>query len=380
MLRHAILNRDSTEKQSRPKAGKFKQKGKLLHTMKYQTLIFSERFFMKKILTAILCALFAVLPLSACQSDTGATKIRLSEVTHSVFYAPLYAAEALGYFEEENIEIELSNGGGADNVMAAVLSGSADIGFCGPEAALYVLIGGSNNVPTVFGQLTKRDGSFLVSRVDEADTFDWATSLAGKEILAGRKGGVPAMTFEYILNANGLTDGVNVHMNYDVNFNNMTAAFEGGTADYCTMFEPVASEYEKAGKGYVVASVGEASGEVPYTCFIARENYISKNESVIEGFLRAVMKGIAYINNTDSATAAELLKSYFDGTEVSSIETSLDSYKAIDSWQEDMTMTEDSFNRLQDIIDNAGELEKRVTLSELVDTSYSSKIYAQLNE
>lgn len=335
---------------------------------------------MKKILTAILCALFAVLPFSACQSNTGATKIRLSEVTHSVFYAPLYAAEALGYFEDENIEIDLSNGGGADNVMAAVLSGSADIGFCGPEAALYVLIGGSNNVPTVFGQLTKRDGSFLVSRVDEADTFNWATSLAGKEILAGRKGGVPAMTFEYILNANGLTDGVNVHMNYDVNFNNMTAAFEGGTADYCTMFEPVASEYEKAGKGYIVASVGEASGEVPYTCFIARENYISKNESVIEGFLRAVMKGIAYINDTDSATAAELLKSYFDGTEVSSIETSLNSYKAIDSWQEDMTMTEDAFNRLQDIIDNAGELEKRVTLSELVDTSYSSRVYAQLNE
>ena len=160
----------------------------------------------------------------------------------------------------------------------------------------------------------------------------------------------------------------------------MTAAFEGGTADYCTMFEPVASEYEKAGKGYVVASVGEASGEVPYTCFIAREKYISENEGVIEGFLRAVMKGIAYINDTDSAAAAELLKPYFDGTEVSSIETSLDSYKAIDAWQEDMTMTEDAFNRLQDIIDNAGELEKRVTLSELVDTSYSSKIYAQLSK
>ena len=334
---------------------------------------------MKKILTAFLCALFALLPLSACQKDTGATKIRLSEVTHSVFYAPMYAAEALGYFEEENIEIDLSNGGGADNVMAAVLSGSADIGFCGPEAALYVLIGGSNNVPTVFGQLTKRDGSFLVSRVDEADTFDWATSLQGKEILAGRKGGVPAMTIEFVLNANGLYDGDNVFMNYDVNFNNMTAAFEGGTSDYCTMFEPVASVYEKAGNGYVVASVGEASGEVPYTCFIARESYIEKNEQVIEGFLRAIIKGIRYIKTTDSAVASEKLASYFAGTELSSIATSLDSYKAIDSWQDDMTMTEDAFNRLQDIIDNAGELERRVTLSELVNTDYSTKIYAQLN-
>ena len=335
---------------------------------------------MKKILTAILCALFLALPLSACKTDEGGLKtIRVNEVTHSVFYAPMYIADALGYFEEEGIEIELTNGGGADAVMAAVLSGSADIGFCGPEAALYVLVGGSNNVPTVFGQLTKRDGSFLVSRADEADTFDWAESLKGKEILAGRKGGVPAMTFEYILNNNGLYDGQNADMNYDINFNYMTAAFEAGTADYCTMFEPVASEYEKAGKGYVVASVGEASGEVPYTCYIARENYIAENEEVIEGFLRAVMRGIAYVNGSGDAETAKLLAPYFDGTELSSIETSLKSYKAIDAWQEDMTMTEDAFDRLQDIIDNAGELERRVEFADLVDTSYSSAVYASLN-
>ena len=336
---------------------------------------------MKKILTAILCALFAILPLSACDNtgEDGLTKVRVNEVTHSVFYAPMYIADALGYFEEEGIEIELTNGGGADAVMAAVLSDSCDIGFCGPEAALYVLVGGSNNVPTVFGQLTKRDGSFLVSRVDEADTFDWATSLQGKEILAGRKGGVPAMTFEYVLNQNGLYDGQNVNMNYDINFNYMTAAFESGTADYCTMFEPVASEYEKAGKGYVVASVGEASGEVPYTCYIARENYINDNEDIINGFLRAVMRGIAYVNSGDNAEAAKLLEPYFDGTELSSLETSLQSYKSIDAWQTDMTMTEDAFNRLQDIIDNAGELEKRVDFADLVDTSYSSAIYKELN-
>ena len=336
---------------------------------------------MKKIIAAILCALFALVPFAACsKGEDELTKIRVSEVTHSIFYAPMYAADGLGYFEEEGSEIELSNGGGADAVMAAVLSGSADIGFCGPEAALYVLIGGSNNVPKVFGQLTKRDGSFLVSRVDEADTFDWKTSLEGKDILAGRKGGVPAMTFEYILNQNGLYDGQNVSMNYDVNFNNMTAAFEGGTSDYCTMFEPTASEYEKAGKGYIVASVGEASGEVPYTCYIARENYISDNEELIEGFLRAIMRGIAYINGTDSAEAAKVLLPYFDGTSEESIKTSLDSYKSIDAWQEDMTMTEDAFNRLQDIIDNSGELEKRVNFSDLVDVSYSSKIYSELNK
>ena len=334
---------------------------------------------MKKFLAAILCALFAVVPLTACAgSGDGLTRVRVNEVTHSVFYAPMYVAEALGYFEEEGIKIELTNGGGADNVMAAVLSGNADIGFCGPEAALYVLIGGSDNVPKVFGQLTKRDGSFLVSRVDEADTFTWA-DLAGKEILAGRKGGVPAMTFEYMLNENGLYDGQNVTMNYDINFDYMTAAFESGTADYCTMFEPVASDYEKAGKGYVVASVGEGSGEVPYTCYMARQSYITQNEQTIRGFLRAVMRGIFAVNEKPSTEIAELLAPYFDGTDVSSLQTSLDSYKAIDAWQTDMTMTEAAFTRLQDIIDNAGELEKRVAFADLVDTSYSSAIYQELS-
>ena len=334
---------------------------------------------MKKFLAAILGALFAVLPFAACSDgEEGTTRVRVNEVTHSVFYAPMYVADALGYFEEEGIQIELTNGGGADNVMAAVLSNNADIGFCGPEAALYVLIGGSDNVPKVFGQLTKRDGSFLVSRVDEADTFTWE-SLEGKEILAGRKGGVPAMTFEYMLNEHGLFDGQNVTMNYDINFDYMTAAFESGTADYCTMFEPVASDYEKAGKGFVVASVGEGSGEVPYTCYIARQSYIDKNEDIVKGFLRAVMRGIAAVNGTSSAETAEILAPYFDGTDLDALQTSLDSYKAIDAWQSDMTMTEAAFTRLQDIIDNAGELERRVAFSDLVNTSYSSAIYRELN-
>ncbi len=334
---------------------------------------------MKKLFIAILSSLFFLLPLSACRGGDGGIKtVRVNEVTHSVFYAPMYIADALGYFEEENIAVELTNGGGADAVMAAVLSGSCDIGFCGPEAALYVLVGGSNNVPTVFGQLTKRDGSFLVSRTDERDAFDWTKSLTGKEILAGRKGGVPAMTFEYILNEHGLFDGQNVTMNYDINFNYMTAAFESGTADYCTMFEPVASEYEAQGKGYVVASVGEASGEVPYTCYIARENYIADHEETIEGFLRAIMKGIDYTIETDSAQAAKLLVPYFDGTGEDSLKVSLDSYKAVDAWQRDMTMTEDAFGRLQDIIANAGELERRVDFADLVNTDYSSAVYDSL--
>lgn len=329
---------------------------------------------MKKFPAIMLSACFALLPFSSCgKDDGGLTKIKLNEVTHSIFYAPLYLADALGYFEDEKLEIELTNGGGADNVMAAVLSGDSDIGFCGPEAALYVLIGGSNDIPTVFGQLTQCDGSFLVSRTEEPD-FEW-TDLRGKEILAGRKGGVPAMTFEYILNQNGLFDGTDVTLNFDVQFNLMTSAFESGVADYCTMFEPVASEYQAAGKGYIVASVGEASGSVPYTCFMAKSSWIGKHETEVNGFLRAITKAIRYLNENTSETAAPYLTAYFESTSVASIATSLDSYKAIDAWPVTLEMKEDSFTRLQDIIDNAGELERRVAFGDLIDTSYADKAY-----
>lgn len=336
---------------------------------------------MKKIIkftSAALAACFTLLPFSACDGNKndGTTTIRLNEVTHSVFYAPLYLADALGYFEEEKIEIELTNGGGADSVMAAVLSGDSDIGFCGPEAALYVLIGGSSDVPTVFGQLTKRDGSFLVSRNPEPD-FKWE-DLKGKEILAGRKGGVPAMTFEYVLGEYGLKDGTDLTLNYDVAFNLMVSAFEAGTADYCTMFDPTAYEYEAAGKGYVVASVGEASGEVPYTCFIAKESWINKNKDTTEGFLRAVTKAVKYVNETPSETVAPYLSAYFEGISEQSLTASVERYRAIDAWRTELTMTEDSFDRLQDIIENAGELSRRASLNELVDNSYAEKVYKEI--
>ena len=335
-----------------------------------------NKFF--KSLSAVLAACFTLLPVCACKdnSENEMKTVKINEVTHSVFYAPLYLADSLGYFKEENIQIELTNGGGADNVMSAVLSGDSDVGFCGPEAALYVLLGGSTDVPTVFGQLTKRDGSFLVSRVPEPN-FKWE-DLKGKEILAGRKGGVPAMTFEYVLNNHGLTDGVDLTLNYDVAFNLMVSAFEAGTADYCTMFDPTAYEYEAAGKGYVVASVGEASGEVPYTCFIAKNSWLTENPETAEGFLRAVTKAVKYANETPSATVAPYLTAYFEGVSEQSLAASVERYRAIDAWRTNLTMTEDSFQRLQDIIENAGELSARAELSELADNSYADKVYKEV--
>lgn len=329
---------------------------------------------MKRKLISILTAavLTAVMPVAlvGCQKENGV--IRINEVTHSVFYAPLYLADSLGYFKEEGIEIELTNGGGADATMAAVLSGGADVGFCGPEAAIYVAIGGSSDAPKVFGQLTKRDGSFLVGRTEEKN-FDWK-SLEGKEVLAGRKGGVPAMTFEYTAKSLGVTP----NYNYDVAFNMMTSAFESGIADYCTMFEPVASEYQAAGKGYIVASVGQQSGEVPYTCFMAKQSYIDSNPGKIEGLLRAVTKAVKYVNEADSDSVAQKLAPYFDGTSVSSLKISVESYKNVDAWVTDMAMKESAFTRLQDIIESAGELEKRVNFADLVLTEQAHAIYNQV--
>ena len=329
---------------------------------------------MKKKIASLLCAAVIALafPFALVGCKSSSKTIKINEVTHSVFYAPLYLADALGYFEDEGFKIELTNGGGADATMAAVLSGSADVGFCGPEAALYVNIGGSSDSPKVFGQLTKRDGSFLVGRTDEPD-FKW-TNLQGKEILAGRKGGVPAMTFEYTLTSLGVT----AKLNYDVAFNMMTSAFESGIANYCTMFEPGASEYQAAGKGYIVASVGAQAGEVPYTCFAAKESFINKHPEKVDAILRSVTKAIKYINEHTPEDVAQKIAPYFDGTSVSALATSVKNYAAIDAWVTDMAMKEQAYNNLLDIIDNAGELEKRLPFADLVQTKRAHEIYQEI--
>lgn len=329
---------------------------------------------MKKSLIAVFAAALAALaiPFSLAGCGGSGEVLKINEVTHSVFYAPMYLADALGYYEEEGFEVEFTNGGGADNTMAAVLSGSADVGFCGPEAALYIAIGGSSDSPKVFGQLTKRDGSFLVARTPEPD-FKWS-DLEGKEILAGRKGGVPAMTFEYVIEELG----VNASLNYDVDFNYMTAAFESGIADYCTMFEPTASDYEAEGKGYIVASVGEQSGEIPYTCFAAKESYINENPEKIEGLLRAVTKATKFVMENDAATVAEYLAPYFDGTSEESLANSVQAYKDIDAWVANMAMEEAAFTRLQNVIENSGELERRVDFDELILTDAAQKVYEEV--
>ena len=327
---------------------------------------------MKKFLTIILSLCIIAMPMLGCKKNDDST-IRLNEVTHSVFYAPLYVAIEKGYFKEQGLKIELTNGGGADASMTAVLSGTADIGLMGPETVIYVYNQNKADYPKVFGQLTQKDGSFLVSRVAEPD-FDW-NNLRGKEILAGRKGGVPAMTFEYIMNGLGMENNKDFTMNFDIQFNLMTSAFIGGTADYCTVFEPTASEYQESGKWHIVASVGEQGGEIPYTSFIALSSYIKNNKEKLEKFMKALKKAYEFIKTQTEYEVAEAIVKQFPSTTIKSIETSIKSYKSIDAWKSNMQATEQSFNRLQDIMQNAGELSKRVEFNKIVDNSIAKTVF-----
>lgn len=327
---------------------------------------------MKRFLTLILSCLILLTPLAGCKKENE-NVIRLNEVTHSVFYAPLYLAIENGYFEDEGLKIELTNGGGADNSMTALLSKTADIGLMGPETVIYVYNQNKADYPKVFGQLTQKDGSFLVSRVSEPN-FDW-NNLRNKEILAGRKGGVPAMTFEYVMNNLNMQNGIDFTMNFDVQFNLMTSAFLGGTADYCTVFEPTASEYEASGKWHIVASVGEKSGEIPYTSFIALGSYIKNNQDKLESFMKALKKAHDFMQTHTEYEVAEAIVKQFPSTTIKSIETSIKSYKRIDAWKTDLQATEDSFTRLQDIMQNAGELSNRVPFNKIVDNSIAKKVF-----
>jgi len=299
-------------------------------------------------------------------------KIVLNEVTHSVFYAPMYAAISLGYFEEEGLEIELVNGGGADKSMTALLSGQADIGLMGPEAAIYVFNEGRENSAVVIGQLTKRDGSFLVGREPDED-FKW-TDVAGKTIIGGRKGGVPEMTLEYVLRKNGLEPGVDVTVDTSIQFDLMGGAFEGGVGDYVTLFEPTASMFEKEGKGYILAAVGQESGEVPYTAFQTTKSYIKENPDIIRRFLKAIYRGQQWVQKASDKELAEAIVDFFPDTSIEALMMVAKSYREIDAWMDTPIMKKEAFDRLQEIIIQAGVLTEKVDFENVVDNSFAEEV------
>lgn len=298
-------------------------------------------------------------------------KVKVNEVTRSVFYAPQYVAIAKGFMEEEGLEIELTTGQGADKVMTAVLANQSDIGFAGPEASIYVYNEGKEDYCQVFAQLTQKDGSFLVSR-EQTDNFSWQ-DLKGKTIIPGRKGGVPYMTFEYVLKKNGLNPETDLILDDSIKFDLMAGAFSGGTADYVTLFEPTASMTEQAGKGYIVASVGEASGEIPYTAYFAKKSYIENNSEIIQKFTNAIYKGQKWVEEHTMKEVAETIVEFFPDTSIETLTTALESYKKIDAWKTTPAMKEESYNLLQTVMEEAGELKQKAPFDKVINNSYAEK-------
>ncbi len=275
------------------------------------------------------------------QDVKSLTTVRVNEVTRSVFYSPQYVAIALGYFEEKGIKVELTTGQGADKVMTAVLSGQSDIGFAGPEASIYVYNEGKEDHTQVFAQLTKRDGSFLVAR-NKPEKFDW-NQLKGTTVIPGRKGGVPYMTFEYVLKQKGLDTSKDLVLDDSISFDLMAGAFAGGNAEYVTLFEPTASMTEEQGAGYIVASVGAEAGEIPYTAYFAKKSYIAKNEKLIQNFTDAIYKGQKWTEEHSAKEIAELIKDFFPSTDVQMLESSIQRYKDIECLEQNTSYDGRSF-------------------------------------
>lgn len=305
------------------------------------------------------------------ENEIELKKITVSEVTHSVFYAPQYVAMQLGFFKDEGLEVELINSAGADKVMTAVLSNDVQIGFAGPEASIYIYNEGSSDYAQVFAQVTKRDGSFLVSRTS-GENFSWK-NLKNKHILPGRKGGVPYMTLQYVLKNHGINTDTDLNFDNSISFDAMTGAFVAGTGDYVTVFEPTATTLENEGKGYIVASVGEATEEIPYTAYFAKKSYIENNPETIQKFVNAIYEGQKWVKEHTAEEISQTIVSSFPDTDLEILTKVIQRYKEIDAWSETPIMTEEAFNRLQTVMTEAGELEKTAPFDEIINNNFATQ-------
>lgn len=322
---------------------------------------------MKKIIVIIiLLIIISLFFIFSPKKDNDLRKIKIAEVAHSIFYAPQYVAHSLGYFEEQGLDVEILLVPGADKVAAAVLSGDVEIGFCGSEATIYIYNQGQDDYLVNFANLTKRDGSFIVSR-EKIDNFT-LEDLKGKTIIGGRMGGMPEMTLEYTLKQAGIDPKNDLYIDTSIEFASMSGAFIGGTGDFVSLFEPNALQLEQQGFGYVVASLGELGGVVPYTTYNTKKSFIESNPEVIEGFNKAIQKGLDYVHNNDAKNIAEIIIDYFPDTSLSDLETIISRYKSIDSWFETTYINEEDFNHVQDIMESANQLNQRAPYDKLIYT------------
>jgi len=334
----------------------------------------------KKTITIIIIAILVIILIAGIiiakkqesnKNTQNLKMIKVNEVTRSVFYAPQYVAINKGFFKDNGLNVELTTGQGADAVMTAVLAGQCDIGFAGPEASIYVYNEGKEDYCEVFAQMTKKDGSFLISR-EKTNNFSWQ-DLKGKTVIPGRKGGVPYMTLEYVLKKNGINPQKDLTLDDSIKFDLMAGAFASGNADYVTLFEPTASLTQNQEKGYIVASVGEEAGEIPYTAYFAKKSYIQNNENIIQGFTNAIYKGEQWVKEHSSKEIAEAIISFFPDTDIELLSNVIQNYKDIDAWNETPILKEESFNRLQEVMTMAGELKETAPYNKIVNNKYAEQ-------
>ena len=323
------------------------------------------------IIALVIIIVVGILMFDRKKTQNNLTKVKVAEVAHSIFYAPWYAANALGYFEEEGLDVEIILASGADKVTAAVLSGDVQIGFCGSEATIYVYNQGEKDYLITFAGLTKKDGSFLVSR-KKIDNFT-VNDLKGSYIIGGREGGMPEMTLEWALTQNGIDVKKDVTIDTSIAFAAMGGAFIGGTGDFVSLFEPNAIQIEKQGLGYTVASVGELGGTVPYTAYNAKKSYIDNNPKVIEGFTNAIQKGLDYVKTHTDEEIAKTILNYFPDISLNDLTSIIGRYKKIDSWYDTTYISEKDFLHIEEIMENAGKLDKRAPYDKLVTNKYAKK-------
>lgn len=331
---------------------------------------------MKKIKLLIIISLIIPLyVLTGCKSKKD--KIVVAEVTHSVFYAPQYVALELGFFKEEGLNVEIITTAGADKTMAAVLSKEAHIGLMGPEATIYVYNNNQKDYAVNFAQLTQRDGSFIVGR-ENVSSFD-ISMFEGKEILGGREGGMPAMVLEYALRQAGYDVGRNsnskdVNLRTDVAFDAMAGAFTSGEADFVSLFDPTATTVEQSGKGYIVTSLGELSGTIPYTTYSTLKSYLKKNEDKIEKFTNAIYKAQIWVQEHSSEEIANVIKKYFTSINEKDLVTVVNRYKMADVWALNPIFSKTGYEKLLAILNMAGQLQKSVPFETLVNNKYATSV------
>lgn len=325
-----------------------------------------------KISFSLLIITILIIPIAACNKEEKLKDVRVAEVTRSIFYAPQYVAIEKGFFEDEGLNVKVTTVPGGDKTMTALLSDGADVALVGSETSIYVHAQGSSDTVVNFAQLTQTDGTFLVSR-EKIDNFSWE-QLKGTTFLGQRKGGMPQMVGEFVLKKHDINPQKDLELIQNIDFANIATAFASGTGDFVQLFEPTASIFEQEGKGHIVASFGTESGHVPYTTFMTKTSFLKENKEIVKKFTRAIYKAQAWVDSHSAKETAEVIQPFFEDTKIELIEMVVDRYKSQGSYATNPILDEEEWDNLQNIMDEAGDLPKRVDYKTLVNTDIAKDV------